>query len=80
MNGLDRADLLTSLRAALDGKTLRAPDEIAGELLDGLVAGGWTVTRAPEPPLRRLLLTVLPDGTPVETLELRREETVASEV
>lgn len=33
----------------------------------------------PEPPLRRLLLTVLPDGTPVETLELRREETVASE-
>lgn len=70
MNGLDRVDLFNTVRALLDGKTLRSPDEIAGEILDGLVAGGWTVTRAPEPPLRRLVLTVLPDGTPVETTEL----------
>ena len=70
MNGIDRAELLADLRAALDGKTLRAADEIAGEILDGLVEAGWTVTRAPEPPLRRLVLTVLPDGTPVETVTL----------
>lgn len=74
MNGIDRADLFHDIRALLDGKTLRAADEIAGEILDGLAAAGWTVTRAPEPPLRRLVLTVLPDGTPVETVELIRQE------
>jgi hypothetical protein len=79
VNGIDRVDLFNSVRSLLDGKTLRAADEIAGEVLDGLVEAGWTVTRAPEPPLRRILLTVLPDGTPVETVELRREETVANE-
>ena len=72
MNGIDRVDLFNDLRALLDGKTLRAADEIAGEILDGLAVAGWTVTRAPEPPLRRLVLTVLPDGTPVETVELTR--------
>lgn len=72
MNGIDRVDLFNDLRSLLDGKTLRATDEIAGEILDGLEAAGWTMTRAPEPPLRRLVLTVLPDGTPVETTELTR--------
>lgn len=74
MNGIDRVDLLNAVRALLDGKTLRSPDEIAGEILDGLAEAGWTVTRAPEPPLRRLVLTVLPDGTPVERVELTRQE------
>lgn len=73
MNGIDRADLFNDIRALLDGKTLRAADEIAGEILDGLEAAGWT-----EPPLRRIVLTVLPDGTPVETVELRRGETVGT--
>lgn len=79
MNGLDRVDLFNDVRSLLDGKTLRAADEIAGEVLDGLEAAGWTMTRAPDLPLRRILLTVLPDGTPVESIELRREETVANE-
>lgn len=72
MNGVDRVDLFNDVRSLLDGKTLRAGDEIAGEILDGLEAAGWSMTRAPEPPLRRLVLTVLPDGTPVETVELTR--------
>lgn len=70
MMALDRVDLLNDIRSLLDGKTLRAPDEIANEILDGLAEAGWTVTRAPEPPLRRLVLTVLQDGTPVEMMEL----------
>jgi hypothetical protein len=71
MDALDRLDALTQIRDLLDGKTLRAPEDVAPEVLDGLEAAGWIVTRAPAPPMRRLVLTVMPDGTPIETIELQ---------
>ena len=70
MIALDRAAAYTRIREIVDGKAAGDADKLAGEIMEGLTASGWVVLRPAEAPMKRVVLTLMPDGTPYETVEI----------
>lgn len=73
MDGLDGAAAHDRIRMLLDGKVsgdAAYADGITVAIVDALTSEGWDLTRAPEPPLKRIVVTMLPGGQAIETLGL----------
>lgn len=75
---LDRADAQTRIRELLYGKTEAPSAEVAEEVMAGLESSGWVLVRAPEEPLRRIIVTLMPDGSGIETQEVHRVSGVST--
>ena len=70
MIALDRAAAYTRIREIVDGKAAGDADRLAGDIMEGLTASGWVFLRPAEAPMRRVVITLMPDGTPYETIEV----------
>lgn len=70
MIALDRAAAYARIREPIDGKAAGDADKLAGDIMEGLTASGWVFLRPAEAPMKRIVLTPMPDGTPYETIEL----------
>lgn len=70
MIALDRAAAYARIREIVDGKAAGDADKLAGDIMEGLTESGWVFLRPAEAPMRRVVLTLMPDGTPYETIEV----------
>ena len=70
MNGLERAAAYVRIRELIDGRATGDADALAGDIMQGLTDSGWLFIRPAEAPMKRILVTLMPDGTPYETIEI----------
>lgn len=73
MIALDRAAAYARIREIVDGKAAGDADRLAADIMEGLTASGWVFLRPAEAPMRRVVVTLMPDGTPYETIEVAVE-------